>query len=245
MSRYYKLLTKLFLAAIILCTTNTALGQMDSASNAVMELLKMQSRYLDAVNLSFDVKFLSTQKDSTGLYVTDSIFGVYKVSGPNLWAIVDSVEQIQNEQYTVTNYLADSTLFISKPDVNPKTVFPHNFLDSTFLQYEVSRMAISNNGGVQKRLTMFFNTESPYLSYDLYYDSTTYLINKLEYKLKDNSDYIKITLVFGNYQTTVIDQTVFSTSKYFTERDRKYIITQAYRNYQLINPSNEIGYEPQ
>ncbi len=240
-----KLFKKISLIFAFFFVTTAAWCQFTGSSQGVLELINMEANFTEAANLSFNVKFFSTQKDSTGIYVTDSIAGIYKISGNNLWSLVDSVEQVQNAAYKVIVYNNDSALFITQADLISKTIFPNNFLDSAFLQYDVNQMSFTNLEGNSKELSITFKPESPYLSYDIYYDKITYRITKLEFKVKQNGpDYLKISLVFSNYVTTLIDNTIFSTTKYFTEVNNKYIIRPAYENYEIINPAKEIQYEP-
>ncbi len=173
-------------------------------------MINVQANFTEATNLSFNLKFFSTQKDSTGTYATDSTSGTYKISGNNIWSLVDSVEMVQNAAYKVIVYDNDSSLFITHPDIISKAIFPNNFLDSTFLQYEVNEMSFTNEGANSTKLSIAFKPQSQYLSYDLYYDKTTFLVSKLEFKVAENeNDYVKISLVFSNYVTTPIDNEIF------------------------------------
>lgn len=218
--------------------------QFAGTAGGTLDLINMEANFTEAENLSFNVKFFSTQKDSTGNYVTDSIAGTYKISGNNLWSMVDSVELVQNAGYKVIVYDSDSSLFITQPDVISKAIFPNNFLDSAFLQHEVDQMSFDSLAGNTMKLSISFKAESQYLSYDIYYDKTNFLISKMEFKVKENGDdYLMISLLFSNYQTTPIDSSIFSTTKYFTEVGNKYILRPAYEDYEIINPSKEIGYE--
>lgn len=239
-----KLFTTSILIFLFSLIRNTAWCQFEGKSQGTLDLINVQANFKEATNLSFDVKFFSTQKDSNSNYVTDSIVGTYKINGNNLWSLVDSVETVQNAAYKVIAYDNDSSLFITQPDVISKAIFPNNFLDSTFLQYEVDQMTLTDTAVNSKKLSIAFRAASPYLSYDIFYDKTTFLVSKLEFKVRENeSDYIKISLVFSNYTTTPIDNTIFTTTKYFTEVDNKYLIKTAYTNYEIINPSKEIIYE--
>lgn len=240
----YKFLRQILLTFSLIPITTAALCQFEGKIQGKLDMINIESNFTEAANLSFNVKFLSTQKDSTGNYATDSIAGTYKISGNNLWCIVDSVEQVQNALYKVIIYNNDSALFITQAENITKAIFPNNFSDSNFFQYEVNEMSFTNLAGNAKMLSIVFKPESEYISYDLIYDKTTFLISRLEFKVKQlGEDYLKIALVFSDYQTTPIDNAIFSTTKYFTEVDNKYVIKPAYNLYEIINPSKEIRYE--
>lgn len=221
---------------ITLFFSEKSFSQVDSASLCLLDMIRLKSNYTEGTDLSFNVTFFYTEKDSTGLYVTDSLNGSYKIKGNNFLSNVDSVVQVQNEQYALTIYSDEKILLIQKPDFALKTIFSKDLLDTAFLQLDVSGMTMSNYGANQKKLCVSFKTESPYQSYDMYYDTTTYLVNKIEYKLKQDTDYIKIAMAFSNYSDTPLDNSIFATTSYFTKNGNEYIPTEEYSEYELIDP---------
>ncbi len=236
---------KTLMAVCAVCLfANTALCQFEGTVQGKLEMININSNFTTAPNLSFDVKFFSKQKDSIGAYVTDSISGSYKISNNNLWSMIDSVKSVQNAQYRVTVYEQDSSIYIGQPDDIAKSIFPNNFLDSNFLHNEVSNIVFTNYEDNTKKMTISFKSESPYLSYNLYYNDSTFLLNKMEFDVRETeTDNLTITLVFSNYSTSAIDPTIFSTTPFFTEKNNKYVIAAAYTGYEIINPAKEIEYE--
>lgn len=212
--------------------------QLDSSSLCMLEMIKIKTLAADADNLSFDLKILSKQKDSTGQYVTDTIKGFYKINKNNYWGMLDSVELVQNSEYSVAIYGDDKLIFVQKPKAAYNNIVTNDFLNSSLMRNEADKLSLSNDSGNVRKLSIVFKPASQYLNFDVYYDNTTYKISKVIYKIKDGIDYIQVTYLFSNYQVNTIDPLLFDSRKYFTANGSQLVVTSTYSNYELVNGLN-------
>jgi hypothetical protein len=159
----------------------------------------------------------------------------------------DSTEFIQNNMYNLALYHDRNRAVVSRPVDMFKYLLHAKVTDLSFYQSFVSGMAVADTGGY-KKLSYFFKAASPYRTYDIIYDSTTYRIHAIQYSFNmagagnspaNSKMPFQVTILFSNYQTGLFTDSVFSTNTYFIRKQGICNMIAPYTGYQLINSLNQ------
>lgn len=248
------MLKTVFVKLIALCTVGLLMAGKSSAqidSSGIGEFIKVQSSYMYANHLAFSVSYYSATADSSGI-VRDTVRGDYKINGDNYSINMDSVEQVQNNTYHVTASIRDSFVLVQQASSLYASLFRIDMFDSLFQHMNVSAVSFSDSSTV-RHMSISFAGDSPYLSYDLYYDKNTYLISKLVFVIKNTffitpppgsglslpQNYVSITAVFSGYSTGGFTDSVFSTDRFFVFVNGAMQLVAPYNNLDFSNQTQQ------
>jgi hypothetical protein len=218
------------------------------------EIINIAEAYRQAPSLSFDLQFNytdSVRQDS----IIEQIPGSYKIQNGMYWAMIDSTEILQGNNYNVTVLHYDSVITISNPQ-QYTNVFQLPFMDSLFRAQNVDSMNVTVVNDSTRSLRMYFNPASFYSSYIINYDLNTYMMDSITYFIKtpayddddndsgmldgdEGSGISMIKIIFNNYSTQAIDQSYFDESKFIYKQGGQFFARPEYADFQLlVNTSN-------
>lgn len=218
------------------------------------EIMNIAEAYRQAPSLSFDMQFNyadSAQQDS----ILEQIPASYKMQNGMYWAMIDSTEILQGNNYNVSVFHYDSIIAISNPQ--PYTnVLQLPFLDSLFRSQNVDSMNVTQVNDSTRSLRMYFNPASQYSSYSINYDQNSYLMHSITYFIKMPVDSTgsgdsggppdpgggpdsghstsMISIIFSNYSYQVIDNSYFDENKFIYKQGGKFFAQPPYINFQLM-----------
>lgn len=219
--------------------------QLATAQNPVLlECVKMNKAYLGADHLSFNIKY-TYANDTTPTIVEDSSFATYKIHGYKYWASMDSVEFMQNDSFQVVAYKPEQVLSLALPAYNHGQGLPLSHWDSLFKSNEFT-YDFSVDAGY-KKLTVDFDDKQYVKQYELWYDSATYRIHRVRYRMDDgagdelmvqqghlSNNVIVINMLFSNYQTGMFTNAVFNSGNYFYKSGTEYIPVSTFSSYEVF-----------
>ena len=242
----------------VLFSLNFCLSKVLAQVNIPNESIKIQMAYKNPAYLTFNVKY-TYAAEATPTVFDDSTMGTFKISGTYYWGNLDSLEFMQNGSYAVYLYKPNKIMSIN----NPATVYPQiaNFTLFDSLIGKNNYTSGLTYSGVNKIITMTFsNPDFPYKNYSVWYDSTSYLVNKIIYTIREDfteytdsynrsvgsntSDYTIITANYTNYQTTAFTNTIFNTVNYFVIFGGVYYPQSPYTNYEIFLASPNLFLTP-
>ena len=202
------------------------------------EILKIAEVYRNTPDLSFNVSYTYVDSAYPG-NILEQLTGNYKIKDGKYWSFIDSTEYLQGNLYSLTVFHRDSSITVSEKSIYGD-LLRVSVLDSLFQAGNVNSMSVTTVNDSTRSLLMRFNTGSYYRKYELQYDPAKYLIKKLEYHIKENSDSVItsgigiITMTFSSYSGTTVDPEVFNENK-FIYRIGDYIYTKpAYGSFRLL-----------
>jgi hypothetical protein len=207
----------ILLSLFSLCKTTNAQGNFLEKESA-----KMQMADKNPASLSFNMKYTYEYYDESSV-VIDSSMGSLKMSGAYYWGSIDSTEYMQNNSYNVVLHKEEKIMQVG----NVQEVYQKIMNIATFdsLIGKNNYTVQTGTEGVLKFIRLNFTDPNfNYNEFGVYYDSTSYLVHKMKYIIKDEDAPAnllpanKIMTVIGyftNYQTLPFSNTVFSTANYF------------------------------
>jgi hypothetical protein len=231
---------------LILFTLVPFLTKAQASPDATTELIKMQALFQNISYTSCDITYYYEEFDSAGTKL-DTMSGVYKVDKDRFYFMLDSVEQIQNEFYHTTIDHMTKVVYVEKPYSAFTSVLQANILDSTFLEYNVQDMQVTDSSGFRK-VSILFKAEAPYQYYEYVYDLSGLRPAYVRFALKKEhyipeeplgpevEQLIKIHIVFSNFQTNAFTDAAFDMSGIFTRQNGSFTLNPKLALfYELIN----------
>jgi hypothetical protein len=232
-------------ALLVIAGTVKATGQpVTNAFYCSTELTHLKMAFSDTAHVSFQADYIITFNDAT----KDTVHYQYKVSGDKAYQEAsDSSAFIQNKMYNLVLDHKQHRAVVSRPVDVFKYLIQVNITGLSFYQSFVSGRAVADSGAY-KKLSYFFKAASPYRTYDIIYDTTTYRLHAIQYSFNmagsgsapsGSKMPFYVTILFSNYQTGLFTDNVFSTNGYFTRKQGICNMVAPYTSYQLINSLNQ------
>jgi len=233
-----KAFTKCVLTVLIFSTTKIYAQDVPKGLE-LMEIVKVAEAYRTAPDLSFDINF--TYADSTTpTAITEQVAGSYKIHDGKYWGIIDSIEFLQGVQYNMAVYHQDSVIVITNRQ-EYTSVLQLPLMDSLFREANISDISVINLNDSTRALRILFNGQSPYHSYELEYDMSTYRIRQVKYYLADmaadkpgTSGVVCVTMYFTNYSEKLISDDEFRESKFVFRFADEVKLQPAYADFRLM-----------
>jgi hypothetical protein len=127
---------------------------------------------------------------------------------------------IQNENYRLSIYNSDSLLTIGKPEPAFKILLGIDIADSLFQEFAMESMTAADSGAYRK-ITIHFNQEAPFNTYELCYRKSDYKIHYIFYAIKKGMDIespyqTTMSMFFPEYTDVYNDDINFSMDSYIT-----------------------------
>lgn len=205
------------------------------------EIIRMAEVYRNLPYLSYDVHY--HYADSAQPNVILEEFDIaYKVQEGRYRASMDSMDIINSYNYNLKVY-HDEKLIIMTNITGYTDVLQLPLMDSLFMAANVDSLGVVNLNDSTRKLKIFFGSESPYSKYEISYKKAGYLIQYIQYYIKEPasddpgaSGTSLITAEFTNYSTAVIDDANFNIGQYAVFADTQWQPRAAYAAYRLIDP---------
>ena len=245
MKQTQKYKSKDMLRYLITCIVMVICKLAIAQNPVLLECVKMNKAYMGTDHLSFNIKY-TYANDTTPAMVEDSSFATYKVHGYKYWASMDSVEFMQNDSFQVVAYKPEQVLSLALPAYNYGQALPLSHWDSLFSKKNDFTYAFGVDAGY-KKLTVDFSSDQYVKQYELWYDSVTYRIHRVRYKMDDGAgdelmvqqgaqsgNVIVINMLFSNYQTGMFTDAVFNSGNYFHKSGTEYIPVSTFSTYEVF-----------
>lgn len=205
---------------------------------ALLAVFKKMQQDLISRPVSYEVKISYTRLDAPGA-APDTVSGMVKIAGRQLHYLMDGVETISNERYTVTLFHQDKTMYLNKPVATPEQqmVAVANLsqvvgdVKEWFLKTEGKEkiLQLTYPAGMQYKQAVFIiDARSGYLK------STRITMDVLA---EDTLHAVEVYSRFVNYQPIPNGYNGFNESNYFTRKGDDFIVTPTYRDYQIFKAS--------
>lgn len=256
------ILTVVFLLGTVISRANmkdTVI--VDTIVDPLIELMKIQSAYHNPTvamiggvsDSTFEQDFTYYLEDHDTTLVKDTLSGLFIIQGvDNYQFSLGNISQQQSSLYLVTLYNDDSIMVINKPISRDKLLFQVDLLDTLLYIKQIKNITVKDSGYYRKILFDFVN-ESPFIRYEIVYDTVTYLLNYINYQYKKEvappgsssytpSHFISISMSFAP-KSTFPDGTVFlemSLDYLFTVQKGVFVPTPPnYINWTIINNTQQ------
>ncbi|HEU4470108.1 MAG TPA: hypothetical protein VFR58_03415 [Flavisolibacter sp.] len=223
---------------ISLLLSYTATGQVEQGFE-LLQVQKIAEVYKRAPNLSFSTNYTYADSSSPGT-ILEQMSGITQLQEGRFRTIIDSVECVQGNQYTVIAYLRDSQITVNDRVPNAD-ILKLSLLDSLFRASSVDSLSITNVNDSTRQLTVFFYEQSVYRLYKLRYDKLRYYVRSIEYYLKDVPDgtgtsvgTALIKVDFSNYSTAPLDPSIFNEDRFIYKANGQFMAKPPYEAFQLI-----------
>lgn len=209
----------------------------------LVEIMKIAETYRSTTDLSFSM--LCTYADSAApATIVEQLAGRYKIHEGKFWSMLDSIEYLQGGLYNMAVYHKDSVIIISNRQ-EYTSVLQLPLMDSLFLEASVAGMMVTRVNDSTRALKILFTEQSPYRSYEVQYDLSSYLIRKVKYYLAGaagdtpgGSGVTLITMNFDNYSDAVNSDEYFKESKFVYRHVDEILAQPAYSGYKIIFSGN-------
>jgi hypothetical protein len=248
-------MNKIFVLVLSVCFVTTASNAADSTKVVKQFMQQVQQAYRSASFLSFHVLYRYANKNQPGNYI-DTMSGEVAMNGNHLRFVLEDVETITNDLYTIQLHKEEKLIYLSTPQPS-QMADPVAALDSALRQFNGIRAGITHIGELAtlniafppgqayKNVTMTINEHTGYLQkvvYDMY---TNGLVAKDQLMEDGNGGpYQKegqIEIVFSQYRQGQFTDSLFSDASYFTRLGQgKYEPTEKYKDYQIFLASPKL-----
>jgi hypothetical protein len=212
------------------------------------ELNKIESSYWTSGRLDIKISYQYLEVDSTGS-ITDSMIISCWAHRDSFYMVADSVEQMQNGSYRVVVYNQDSIMQISNPTPFYYNLVNQNLLSSEFRDLYILGYTKIDSASCRKLSVQFKNT-SPYIRYDITYDTATNFIQSIDCVVKKGDyltppsesmlmsqpeGFISIKQSFITGVVSSFDAPFFDSGRFFTIQNGVYKPVTPYVNFELFN----------
>lgn len=241
--RYKYSLTIIFTGLLAVISLAKVTGQQVSTFYCSREMSRIEMALKDTAHVSFKVTTVTAYNNGT----TNTLVGQYQVSGNKVHLIrSDSTEFIQNSLLGLMVQHAYHRAELKRPVELFTWLLRAKLTDPDFYKTFIKGMAVTDTGGY-KRLSYQFKPASPYLQYDILYDSVTHRIHTIQYTFSitgsapapaGSSMPFQVTMQFSNYQTGLFTDEAFSTDPFFMMKKGVFYMVPPYTGYNLINSLN-------
>jgi hypothetical protein len=240
MFNYFRKTVMVSLFSICLC------GGKINAQNLSVESVKLQNAYKNQAFLSFDVKYTYADASSPNTII-DSSFGQFKMSGEYYWGAIDSMEFMQNNNYSVLVSKSDKIMRIANPDGVYNQIINLAQFDSLIGKGNYN-LNMGTTGNLKTIELVFTNSNFAFSKYKVCYDSATNWVTQIAYEIKediqDNEDsygkssssstYMVVTANFTNYQTAAFTNNYYNPANYFLPVGTTYVPQAPYSDYEVF-----------
>jgi hypothetical protein len=198
-----------------------------TTANILREFAIMGSVFSTTPYLSFDANYYL--KDVDTVTVKDTVISKYKINGDNMYLLMlkDTIESIQNENFSGAIYHSNKTVVVQKPSLLSKQILQIDVMDSVFQYMAMSGMTATDSTG-NRIITINFDSSAIYKDFKIAYCVSNGRPIYIVYTLKKDdasagarlitpttAKYYNMYISFTNYQTGLFTDSVFSTDPYF------------------------------
>lgn len=226
------------------------------STNAVKQFMqKVQQAYKSAAYLSFNVKYRYANKDNPQRYI-DTIQGEVAMDKNRMRFIIEEVETVTNDKYTIRVDHDEKLIYLSTPQP-AQMADPLAMLDSALAHFEGIKAQVTHNKS-QSTLVLNFPPGQPYKNITMVIDEKTGFVQRVLYELytdglveKDqvigqggNGIYQaegRIEILFTDYRQGQFSDALFNEGGYFTRLGQgQYEPSEKYKDYQVFLASSKL-----
>ncbi len=248
------ILTIVFILSAIVSKANirdTAI--IDTTLDPLVELMKIQSSYYNPLDTAFQVDFFYYLEDHDTTVVRDTIPGYLQTQGLDhyVFDLGSTLLQVQTSTYLMTVYYEDSLIVLNKPISKDRMLFQIDLLDTLLYPKQINNITVKDSG-LYREIHFDFANESPYLSYDIVYDTVAYELKFTNYKYKKEvvapgtgsytpSHYVSISMFYTKHNFPPGLGTIeFTLDYYFTVQKGVFTpLSPFFTNWTIINNSQQ------
>jgi hypothetical protein len=245
-----------FVLAVLGCMIINASATASDTTNSVKQFMqKVQQAYRSANYLSFHVLYRYANKSQPESYI-DTMSGEVAMNRNHLRFLIEDVETITNDQYTIQVHKNEKLIYLSTPQ-QTQMADPVAALDSALRHFNGISSRVTRTGDVAtlnidfppgqsyKHVTMTINERTGYLekvAYDMYTEGLVEKDQLMEggsggpYQSEG-----RIEIVFSQYHQGQFTDGLFSDEPYFIRLGQgKYEPTEKYKDYQIFLASSKL-----
>lgn len=204
------------------------------------ELIRISYAYRQTPYLSFDITYQYADSAAPST-ILEQINGQYKIHDGRYWAMLDSTELVQGNNYSLAVFHDQKIISVHKPVYTDDKVLQLPVMDTIFYNYSDS-LSVTQLSDSIRLLKVYLKQGLPYSGYEVRYNSNSYFVNSVQYYMKgaavldsigggSGTSLIKVTL--SNYSEAPISEDVFMESK-FVYRDSSFYTRPDYSDYELM-----------
>lgn len=226
----------------------------DSTSAVNHFMQKVQQAYKNTPYLSFHLLYRYANKNEPNNYI-DSMAGDIAMDKNHMRMVMDDIETITNDKYTLQVIKDDKLIYLSTP--KPVVADPVSMLDTVLANLNGVRTEIVQTKG-SATLNISFPPQQLYKNISMTIDESTGYFQKVVYELYTESlvsqDQMaqpgkkglyqpegRIEVVFSRYSKGRFNDSLFSEEKYFTRLGKgKYEPSEQYKDYRIFLASTNL-----
>lgn len=217
-----------------------------------VELMRIQDAYGSACGVWSTWLYDFYDVDDDTLTDFDAKIATLRIAGEKYRFSVDSIVCIQDLLYNVTVYNEDSSMFVQPPQDLYKALLQVDLLDTLFHLRQFHDINITTSSNL-RTITFEFENESPFIKYAVTYDTTTYLLEEIEYFMKksvippgqahiaadDYEDYTRMVISLLGQVVEFQDENYFATQQYIKRQNKTFAGVLSYANYLVVDGTDE------
>jgi len=224
-----------------------------TAHDALQEIGRIKNYYYNRDTTSiYKVAHYEIQ-DSTG-YRRDTLYETYLADKGNYYkqSVVTYPGthrvsfEINNADYNIFLDEVDSLVRVNNPVSLEHSMLLIDFFEGDFYSQHIDSIRVYDTTAGRK-MYVYFNSNSPFKLYEMYYDSAEYKINKLQIRIKIG-EYLGNPL-FSNMTWTCthsllpafyfIPSIIYYSNRVFTRVNKEYSLIPTWAGFELINFSGK------
>lgn len=243
-----KIFKPVLLVILITICAKAASANMPDSTGPLVELYKLRAVFSEGTEVSFDCNYFIEDVDTVTTY--DSMIGFVKFQNGSYWIKMDTIEQLQDQDFNLTVYPEQETMLLQSKMPLSDLLFQANVMDSLFFKSYTDSVIIRDSAGVRK-LRCYFKDDMPYTRYEIVYDTATYHIQNIYCNIRKNllvnvdlsgpiTGYsVNLRVTYFNYRVEENSPSIFSTSRFIERKDGEYVPKSTYNTFHLANTINK------
>lgn len=215
------------------------------------ELIKIEGVYTNTEFLRYESDYYYREVDSI-TEIKDTLQFATQLHGEKfrLVCVTPShpLSLVQNDQYRVTFYESDSTMLIERSSPFYKKLFDVDFYDEQLRQMNIANITLSDSANI-RHISITGLPQAAFATYDIYYDTTTYYLTRIQYTLRKqtyyaggphaNPDLVSVKVLFHTYTVGSFSDETFDTELYFTRKNGAFVPSDLYTQAEIIDLTNQ------
>lgn len=249
-------MNKIILLVLTGCLLVSVQATAGDSANAVKQFMQqVQQAYKSANYLSFHIQYRYANKSQPENYI-DSMWGEVAMNKNHLRFLIEEVETVTNDKYTIQVNNDEKLIYLSTPKP-VQMADPVAVLDSALAHIDGIATRVTRAGGAAtlniafppgrsyKNVTMTINERTGLFQKVVYEMFTEGLVEKDQLMQGDSGGPYqpegRIEILFSQYRQGQFTDGLFSEDRYFTRLGQgKYEPTEKYKDYQIFLASSKL-----
>lgn len=228
---------KRFIIPIVMCSLMMSFGFAQTVTKGfeMGELIRIGYAYRQAQYLSFNINYRYADSTSPGV-ILEQLDGQYKMHDGRYWAMLDSTELVQGNNYSLAVSHDEKVIAVHKPQYTDSKIMQLPVTDSILSDFTDS-MNVTQLTDSTRLLNIYFKSIVPYTGYKMWYNANSFMIDSMQFYQREINDSIShtslIKVKMTAYSQAVIAEDYFMESK-FIYRDGTFYVKPEYSDYELV-----------